>query len=89
MTTGEDGHPLLGYCNFDASEICINSGLGDEARKHTLRHEIGHAVMEECGTNSRIAKYVPSAADQEEIEEDLIRTWLPAVMEALRSVGDK
>lgn len=72
---------VYGSCNHEQTKILVMNTLSAEGKKHTLRHEVGHGSAAESGASHIMAQYVGEKA--EELEELLIRVWLPVYLQAL------
>ncbi len=83
--TGED-EELLGYCDPAKTEILVAKELSKEAAQGTYEHEVGHASAEESGARDIMEKFTNKS---EELEEHLIRVWLPVYLASLRSTRKK
>lgn len=77
----KDDGPLWGFCDSEKTEILLARALSGEAARGTYEHEVGHAAAEESGARALMKKYT---SEDEELEENLCRIWLPVYLEALR-----
>lgn len=81
-----DGDLCLGICEPLKACITVESGLSTEVAKQTLLHEIAHAAFEESGAKYILGKFIDNPDHLHEAEELIIRTFLPALVAAMRGI---
>lgn len=65
-----------GYCDLDLKKIVINNKFNDNFIKTTLRHELLHAFMYECGLHDNSLHYEVAWATNEEMIDFFSIQWV-------------
>lgn len=74
-----------GYCMADKAKIVLDRRLSGEVARKTLEHEVGHATLAESGAQYILSKFIEDPQALHELEECLIRIWLPSYQASIGS----
>lgn len=80
----DDQEECFGTFDRETCTIDVQRGLTPELEGWTFRHEIGHASFDHSGFEDFLAHFIPDAEKRRQVEEQAIKTWLPAYDAALR-----
>lgn len=79
----EELEHLHGYCNYNRSEIILNTEYSVESMRVTLFHEIVHAALNAMGLDVKLEALEPG------LEESVVQCITAALRPALKSCSWK
>lgn len=82
----DEGETVYGYCDIEKTTILLLDTLSIQASRNALRHEAGHASCEESGARNIIQQFTKTATKADELEEFLVRVWLPVYLSSLNNI---
>lgn len=86
MEKDSDGRPLDGLSPAGSHDILLDGSLETPFMRRILRHEVGHRACELSGASYIIQRMTQTVAQAHELEEFLVRIWLPAYEAAVESM---